>query len=357
MNMTRGELSHGAFNHGGAREDGHRKKLLFVGPCKQFFRSFMQWDLDILRTKFDVRLAHVCFNVHYIHETLATPYSLIAGVAWADVVYCWFAGREAFWAVALAQLYGKRTAVVVGGADVTTMSELRYGFALRPTKRFYARYALQHATSLMPYSQNAEEATAHALDDASHISRIYLGVDVDIYRPSGAKRTMVLTVSAVNQSNLRRKGLETFVRAATYVPEVQFVLIGAFADDAIDLLRSIAPENVTFTGFLADHELVQYYQAAKVYVQVSAHEAFGVALAEAMACECVPVVTNRGAIPEVAGDAAIYVPYDDPKATATGIQQAMQSGMGRAARERIVKYFALSKREEALLSHINRLLS
>ncbi|MGZ4869708.1 MAG: glycosyltransferase family 4 protein [Halobacteriota archaeon] len=358
MTIASGDFSHDDATECSAPETTRvKKKLLFVGPCKQFFRSFMQSDLDILRAEFDVRLVHVCFNIHYLRETLTTPYRLIAGVAWADIIYCWFASREAFWAVLLAQLYGKNTAVLVGGADVTTVPELRYGAELKRTKRFYSRFVLHNASSILPYSKDAERGARRSLDDTSRLERIYLGVDVHKYRPLEVKRPVALTVGAVNQSNLKRKGLETFVRAAAYLPSIEFVLVGTFADDAINYLRSLASHNVTFTGFVSEQELVRCFQAAKVYVQVSAHEAFGVALAEAMACECVPVVTDRGAIPEVAGDAAIYVPFDDPKATAAGVQQAMRSEAGRAARERIEKCFALNKRKEALLSHINRLLS
>jgi glycosyltransferase involved in cell wall biosynthesis len=68
-----------------------------------------------------------------------------------------------------------------------------------------------------------------------------------------------------------------------------------------------------------------------------------------MACECVPVVTDRGAIPEVVGDAGIYVPYGDPEATAQGIRQALSSEKGGTARQRIEEMFTIDKREEALL--------
>jgi hypothetical protein len=77
------------------------KKVLFVGPCKWLFRSFMQWDLEILKEEFRVRPVNVCFDWQDIGGTLKTALSLIAGIAWADVVFCWFASREAFPTIAL----------------------------------------------------------------------------------------------------------------------------------------------------------------------------------------------------------------------------------------------------------------
>ncbi len=99
-------------------------------------------------------------------------------------------------------------------------------------------------------------------------------------------------------------------------------------------------------------------QRAKVYVQVSAHEGFGCSLAEAMLCECVPVVTDRGAIPEVVGDTGFYVPFGDSKVAATKIKDAMMATKnGKRARERIVNLFPLQKRERDLVKEIDSLLT
>jgi len=332
------------------------KKLLFVGPCKFFFRSFMQWDLDALRGEFEVRLVDACFNVHDARGTLKTPYGLMRGVAWADVVFCWFAGREAFWAVSLSQFYRKKTAVVVGGADVTAIPEIDYGAMLDKIKRWYSTFVLDKATELLPFSKDAEQRVLAFVDNVSKVKLIYLGVDARRFHPAGTKKNRALTVGIVNRTNVKRKGLETFVRSAAYLPDIEFILVGAFADDAIDDLRSIASDNVRFMGALPESQLLRCYQDAKVYVQASAHEAFGVSLAEGMACECVPVVTNTGAIPEVVADTGIYVPYGEPAATADGIKSALESDKGRTARKRVEERFSLVQRREGLLQAVSDLL-
>ena len=316
----------------------------------------MQWDLDALRGEFDVRLVNACFNIHDIRGTLTTPYRLMRGVAWADAVFCWFASREAFWAIALSQVFKRKTAVAVGGADVTAIPELRYGGA-RKTKRFYSTYVLDRATKVLPDSKDAEKGALGLVNDASKVTLIYLGIDVEKFRSSGPKKDKVMTVGVVSHSNLKRKGLETFVKSAAYLPHIEFVLVGQFADSSINYLRSIAPKNVRFAGLLPERELIRCYQEAKVYVQASAHEAFGAALAEGMACECVPVVTDKGAIPEVVGDTGIYVPYADPVATAEGIEQALKSDKGSAARQRIKNMFTIDERQKALLKVIRDLLN
>jgi len=47
-----------------------------------------------------------------------------------------------------------------------------------------------------------------------------------------------------------------------------------------------------------------------------------------MLCECVPVVTKNGALPEVVGDTGFYVAYDDERDVAEGIKKALKSEKG-----------------------------
>jgi hypothetical protein len=57
------------------KHDTYKKEALVRRPCKFFFRSFMQWDFEVLNNEFDVRLVNACFNVHDSQGTLKTPYS------------------------------------------------------------------------------------------------------------------------------------------------------------------------------------------------------------------------------------------------------------------------------------------
>lgn len=86
----------------------------------------------------------------------------------------------------------------------------------------------------------------------------------------------------MKKQTIKRKGLETFVKSARYLSNIKFVLIGSHLDDSIKYLRSIAPSNVEFTGFVSDEELLKWYQRAKVYCQLSRYEGLPNALCEAL---------------------------------------------------------------------------
>jgi glycosyltransferase involved in cell wall biosynthesis len=186
---------------------------------------------------------------------------------------------------------------------------------------------------------------------------VYHGFNHNIYRPEGKQEDIVLTIGIISWGTMKKKGIETFVKAAKYLKNIRFVLIGDYQDDCINYLKSIASSNVKFTGYIPFSDLLDYMKKAKVYVQVSAHESFSSSLAEAMLCECVPVVTRRAALPEVVGNVGYYVQYDNPEQTAIAIKNAMISGKGKLARCRIIDNFDISFRQNSIQKIIDSLYS
>ena len=60
-----------------------------------------------------------------------------------------------------------------------------------------------------------------------------------------------------------------------------------------------------------DEQLAHLYHAAAVLVTPSHYEGFGLPALEAMHCGCPVIVSNRGSLPEVAGEAGLQLPLDD----------------------------------------------
>lgn len=184
---------------------------------------------------------------------------------------------------------------------------------------------------------------------------------IDIFkyavRDVGIKKSkkMVLTVGNINKWYIYRKGLLIFVKSAKFLPDVEFYLVGKY-DNSISILKRQASKNVHFTGYLSDKELIKLYSLSDVYCQLSKSESFGVALAEAMLCECVPVVSDRGALPEVVGDTGFYVRELTPEETAKQIEKAIHSDLGKKARGRIINNFSIGKREEKLIKMISEVV-
>jgi glycosyltransferase involved in cell wall biosynthesis len=80
---------------------------------------------------------------------------------------------------------------------------------------------------------------------------------------------------------------------------------------------------VEYVGYVAGADRRAMYEGARMLVLPSFHEGFGLPVLEAMALGIPVVTSNRGALPEVAGDAGLLVDAEDRRALADAIQQVL----------------------------------
>jgi len=329
-------------------------RILFIRSSKS---SFIQKDLEILRKHFDVKIVDSDLTGKSLKGALVTIYNIIKGILRVDITFSWFAGTHAFVAVLLSKLFRKKSIVVVGGYEVAKVPEIGYGALLNPRSARKVKYVLENADKILTVDDSLKkDAIKNAKVNRGNIKTVPTGYDTRKFKMSGRKENLVITVGYITDNIIKRKGLDTFVKAAKYLPDVEFVLIGKYADDSIEYLKSIASPNVKFTGFVPDEDLIKYYQRAKVYCQLSRYEGLPNALCEAMLCGCVPVGTNYCGIPTAIGDTGFYVPYGNVEATVEAIKEALESNKGEKARERIKILFPIERREKELIGIINSLV-
>jgi glycosyltransferase involved in cell wall biosynthesis len=263
----------------------------------------------------------------------------------------WFASWHGLLPGLYARLQGKPFVIVVGGYDTACLPGIAYGHQRGGLKSALARAVMALASVRIGISEFTMRELAALGFGGAGDRLVPLGLDPARYSTAPHREPgLVVTVGGVYRSNLARKGHEAFVRAAALCPAQHFVLIGPWRDDAIGRLRGLASPNVTFTGELSHADKVAWLSRAEVIVQASQHEAFGLALAEGMLCGAVPVVTDAGALPWVAGGTGVVVPAQDPAALAHGIRSALALGAvaGRAARDRVLAEFSVQRRAERL---------
>lgn len=328
------------------QQSEQQKKIFLVIPSPS---TFTQRDLEALRQEYLVRET-VISNYQGrdgLKRSLLIAFEILRGVLWAGLTYSWFAHNHSYLAVLLANLFGKRTIVVIGGYEVAREQEIGYGTLLNPKLTKRVNYIIRNADHILAVSEfNKREILK--LSERRHVAVVYNGIDCVRFNPGEEKEELVITVCQISWSNITLKGLDTFLNAAKHLPDIRFAIIGRVLDGSIEDLKRDAPPNIEFVLFPSQDEILQWYRRAKVYCQLSYRESFGVALAEAMSCECVPVVTDRGALPEVVGDVGFVVPYGDAEATAAAISEALHSGRGRAARVRVQEEFSFEERREKI---------
>jgi glycosyltransferase involved in cell wall biosynthesis len=312
--------------------------------------AFMQTDVDILSRHFNLDV--LVHNRGKLHLALGIMRRLL--FTRPDVLLMWFIVPSYALPVALlAKLLGVRVAFVTGGYDIVGMADIGFGALRFPLFRLLLRLTIPVADLFLPFSQSAaKQLRKFGKPRRSRV--IYPGVDTVYFTPPDAtagREPLALTVSAINSVSLRQKGLDTFVRAASYAPQLKWVLVGSALDDSIEQLREIATPNVEFIDrFVSNDELRALYRRATCYVQASVHEGFGIAVAEAMSCGAVPVITRRWSLPEVAAELGSYVPLDDPQAVAKAAVASLHATdtLRHALRSRIVANFSIGRREREL---------
>jgi glycosyltransferase involved in cell wall biosynthesis len=313
-----------------------KKRILFIYP---YLSSFIEKDLNILKEEFEV--------IPFQYRGKKDMLKLLKYVITTNLNVSWFSMGHATSAVLFSRIFGKKSVIIAGGWDVVTMPEIGYG-AMKGKRIKKTRYALKHANRIFAVSESTKDWVLRWVKRDDVIT-LYHGFDAQTFFPMGEKENMVITVGKLtNEVTIGIKGLETYLKTAELLPDVKFVLIGNHNPKTAEMWKSKAPSNLEILDFIPSENLIEYYQKAKVYAQLSYQESFGCALAEAMLCECVPVVTRRGAIPEVVGNAGFYVEYGDSQETAEKLKYALNSNLGGEARNRIMTLFPLEQRKKKL---------
>ena len=112
-----------------------------------------------------------------------------------------------------------------------------------------------------------------------------------------------------------KKNIKQLIQAMAYVKKgYKLAVVGRKAwmheSQLKGLNNFLKKEDYVFLDYVPEYELGMLYQNATCLVMPSLYEGFGLPVLEAMQHDCPVICSNRSSLPEVAGDAAIYIdPY------------------------------------------------
>jgi glycosyltransferase involved in cell wall biosynthesis len=153
--------------------------------------------------------------------------------------------------------------------------------------------------------------------------------------PAVEREKVILNVGAIQT----RKNIARLVEAFEVVDKSwRLVLAGSAGYGSGDILARIAAsparERITVSGYVSPKELGAWYARAAIFALPSLDEGFGMPVLEAMAGGCPVVTSNRSALPEVAGDAALLV---NPQSTGELAQALRDLTRNDALREDLAR--------------------
>jgi glycosyltransferase involved in cell wall biosynthesis len=172
----------------------------------------------------------------------------------------------------------------------------------------------------------AEQVHSLLRVERSRIRIVPHGVHLPV-RPDHANReNIILSVGAIQLRKNTGRLVEAF--ESLNRPDWKLVLAGSptgygAAKVVERIQRSAARDRIEIAGYVAPEKLKQLYSTAKVFAFVSLDEGFGIPILEAMAYGVPVLSSNRSALPEICGDAAIAVDPLSPDEIASSLQKLL----------------------------------
>ena len=286
-------------------------RILFCGTLKS---PFILQDLELLQQYYKVTVINLDMIQSSRYGFLRYTWSILTRIFFNirnfDVIYIWFADIHVFPLIFLAKVFKKKSIIFIGGWEVANYPEINYGNQFNIWRGAITRWCIRNSDIVIVTSLAYKNITK-SIEPKSNIYVVPMAIDksmCDCLLP--IKSDKIVTALCTLKFTSILKGIPTFEAAAKQVPYECVIYEGIGHDVLMDKLRE-----------------------AKVYCQLSYTESFGVTNLEAMACGCVPIVTDRDALPEIIGDTGVVIPYGDVDATVKAMHKAMTMD-GDAARER-----------------------
>ena len=120
------------------------------------------------------------------------------------------------------------------------------------------------------------------------IFMIHPGIDWEKFDMRMEKKKQVLFVGSLSMDDslAKIKGLDYYIEAARFIPDVKFLVVGD-----VKKMKADAPKNVIFMKAKGIDDLKKIYNESLVFCKPSLAEGFGLSLLEAMASGCAIVST------------------------------------------------------------------
>lgn len=305
----------------------------FVG----YLKTFVKQELELLQkdyyvTAFDLVIHASSFR--QIPKYLITSLLDWKNVYNSDAVWIWVADYPAIPFIVLAKIFRKPIIVTIMGFEVYAAPDIGYGNQLDPIRGAVSRWILRNATRCITMSEVYKRIT-NELEPKANVVVIHGWVDTKI----------------CDEILPEKHGVTTSMCDYKVVQLVKGIPIFNAATKDMDSKVIVGDVNIPYESF------IEKLKQAKVYCQLSYTDQFPLTLLEAMACGCIPVVSNRGGLPEIVGDVGFIIPYGDVEKTRDAIRLALLSTPAdiKAVRDR-ARMFTIERRNREVKKMLGELV-
>lgn len=208
-----------------------------------------------------------------------------------------------------------------------------------PSRLYHAwatRFAVKHAHPILTVSEFSKGEITKWFDvQDERITVTPLGFDAERYGPVddttvadtvrryAISRPYFLFVGRLETKKNIGGLLASFRKFQEMWPDdrVSLVLVGKHGYGYEDEVREGLPEDVIEPGYVCQDDMRALYAGAEALVFVSKYEGFGLPAIEAFACGTPVIASDITSLPEVCGDAALFVDPDSPEEIARAMHR------------------------------------
>lgn len=302
-------------------------KIFFAGDMRS---PFIQGDAELLKEDHEVLVFDITTNLIHFPFHIFKCFQQVLNIISSDLVWIWFADIPELPIIIISKIFKIPTVVNVGGFEVSGIKDINYGNQLKPIRGWISRWIIKNATAVIIPSPQYKEKIKKLIPTAN-VYMIPNFIDTSMCDTQLPEKEDLVVTAVCSKFAYDYKGIPIFQRVAYMIPYETKIL-----------------------EHLPREEYENILKRAKVYCQLSRDETFGISLVEAMAYGCVPVVSDKGALPWVVGDSGIVVPRENAWKITAGVLKATDMD-GSKARER-ARCFSREKKQESIRTLIKELL-
>ena len=268
------------------------------------------WKLrSIAKNSSSDSIFHICDHANSIYS------SALKGVAHLVTCHDMLAIRGSM-GDATTYCFASRMGIILQKWILYSLRQIPYiacvsKYTFEDLKKFLCKNKLKSELFIVPNSLNANFVPVKR-EESQKILLQFLGEQIThpfllhVGSAHVRKNRMLLVQTLMHLSNAWNV---VFAGEGMSAEELNYILKTGFKDRVKVFLK---PKH---------DELCALYSAAHALVFPSWSEGFGWPVIEAQACGCPVVCSNLTSLPEVAGEAAIFIPADDPRACADAVIQ------------------------------------
>jgi glycosyltransferase involved in cell wall biosynthesis len=341
-----------------------KNKLIFIYPK---LYTFVKADMKLLSDEFDlITIDQNWSNKFLLPFTFIQQFIfLLFNITKVDSILVSFGGYLSFLPALFGKLFRKKIAIVVHGTDCVSFPAINYGNLRKPLLRFFTKKSYQWASVILPVSEslaytknNYYSAKTLEFGFSVHLKNVETpyriipnGLDIEFWKKvKGIKKDSKRFVTVFGNEQVITKGVDLIIDIAQQFPEHTFYFAGVDSLSNFDI-----SSNIQLLGRLTPEELRDLYSESRYYLQLSNTEGFGVALCEAMLCECIPIVSDVNYLPSIVDDAGFVLKRRNAEMLIDLINEVLKldvTSFEQKARKRITDNFSSKNRQELLIKEL-----